>query len=114
MNALIPNALIPQNFDQSLRLVDYMARNSFLPEHLRNNPATCMEILELALRWKMSPYAVAQCSYKVGEKLGYEGKLIHAAAVAVEAVTSDGFEAVYEGEGTSRKITVYATPAGQT
>ena len=80
--ALVPrgqNALTPQNLDQAMRLADMMAKNSLVPEHLRQSPGNCLLVIEVALRWEMSPYAVAQYTFVHKGKLGYEGKLVAAA-----------------------------------
>ena len=63
-----------------------MARDSFLPGHLRfaldpeRTVANCFRVVAKARQWKMSPYDVAAHSYEKGGKLGFDG-LITAAVV---------------------------------
>ena len=48
--------------------------------------STCLVVIEQAMRWGMSPFAVAQCTSSIGGKLMYEGKLV---AAAVESIVID-------------------------
>ena len=49
-----------------------------VPEHLRGNPSDCMAIAMQAMQWQMNPYAVAQKTFEVQGKLGYEAQLVNA------------------------------------
>jgi len=49
-----------------------------IPDHLAGKPADCMAIVMQAMQWGMNPYAVAQKTFFVGGKLGYEAQLISA------------------------------------
>jgi hypothetical protein len=109
----IPGAewLTPQNMEQGMSLATMMAKCSLVPDHLKNKPDDCFPILVQALRWKMDPFAVAQCTAVVRGKLCYEGKLVHAVLIAMGAI--DGrltFE--YKGTGDLREVTVTGTPRG--
>ena len=46
--------------------------------HLINQPSACMAILSRAITWNLDPFSVAQCTYVVKGKIGYEGKLCQA------------------------------------
>jgi len=46
--------------------------------HLLNNPGACMAIISRSITWNLDPFAVAQSTYAVKEKIGYEGKLCQA------------------------------------
>lgn len=107
------NALVPTSFDQAYRMADLIAKNPYVPEYLRNNTPSCMEVVDRAMTWNMSPIAVAHCSFEVHGRIGYEGKLIAAACESTAAITVDGFDFDYSGEGSGRKITVTATVRGQ-
>lgn len=72
-------ALVPQNMDQAIRLAGMMAKTKGLPQHLRGDEGTCLMIVEQAMRWGMSPFAVAQCTSSIQGKLMHEGKLVAAA-----------------------------------
>jgi len=107
------NALVPTTFDQAYRQAELISKNPFVPEYLRSNLPSCMEIVDRAMAWNMSAFAVAHCSFEVKGRIGYEGKLIAAACESTAALTADGFDFEYSGEGRNRKITVTATVRGQ-
>lgn len=73
------NVLVPTTMDQAMRLAEIMAKGSLVPKHLHGNPGNCFLVIEQAMRWGMSPFAVAQCTFLVKDKLGFEGKLVAAA-----------------------------------
>lgn len=112
--------LMPESIDQAMRLADLMARNDCLPDCLREKPGNCLMVIEQAMRWGMSPYAVAQCTFVYQGKLGYEGKLVHAAIDNSGVITADGFKDVYQGsydfqnpQNTTRKIVLSAQIVGE-
>src|SRR6516164_7339192 len=49
-----------------------------VPKHLRSNPGACLAICVQALEWRQSPFAVANKSYSVNDRLAYEAQLINA------------------------------------
>jgi hypothetical protein len=116
MNDIVPgagtNALMPRDMDQAIRMAKAMSSTKLVPKHLREDPGACLMIVEQAARWNMSPFAVAQCTSLIGEKLMYEGKLIAAAVASMGAITSH-FDYKYEGAGEDRKVTVSAIRAGE-
>src|SRR5215472_7510485 len=61
MNAIVPAALVPTDMDQAIRLAKAMSDAKMLPKHLQGDVGTCLMIVEQAMRWGMSPFAVAQC-----------------------------------------------------
>ena len=81
--------LIPENMDQAMRLADMMARAKMVPQHLRNDVGSCLMVVEQSMRWKASPFAVAQCTANVGGKLVYEGKLIAAILPSCGAIIGE-------------------------
>ena len=117
MNSLTPvttqgTSLIPQTMDQAIRLAEMMARGKMLPEHLRNSPGDCLMVVEQAMRWGMSPFAVAQCTSSIKGKLMFEGKLVAAAVESSGAI--EGFlDYQFSGEGPTRKITVIGRRRGE-
>src|ERR1700730_760606 len=83
-----------------------------VPKHLRGNPGACLGIVMQAIEWRMSPFAVANKSYVVNDRLAFEAQLIH--AVAIQRAPIEGrirFE--FSGEGATRKCTASAKLAGQ-
>ena len=79
MNAIVPigvDALVPRDMDSAIRLAQAMASAKLVPRHLQGDTGTCLMIVEQAMRWRMSPFAVAQCTSAIGGKLMFEGKLV--------------------------------------
>ena len=110
MNALTP--LMPSDMDQAIRLAKAMSSAKMLPKHLQDDVGTCLMIVEQAMRWGMSPFAVAQCTSSIGGKLMFEGKLV-AAAVEASGVIEGHFDYDYDGEGDDRRLTISARRKGE-
>ncbi len=106
-------ALVPQNMDEAIRLARAMAEAKMVPKHLQGDVGSCLMVVEQAMRWGMSPFAVAQCTSNIGGKLMYEGKLI-AAAVESSGAIQGHFDFDYSGEGEARQVTVSAKRTGET
>jgi hypothetical protein len=82
-----------------------------IPPHLRGNPGFCLAICIQAMEWRFSPFAVANKSYVVNDRVGYESQLIH--AVIEERAPIEGrLRHTFSGEGDKRRCTVWADIAG--
>lgn len=70
----------PQTFGEVVQFAEMMAKCTFVPKHLRGQPANCMAVCLQALRWSMDPFSVAQKTYftNEGSAPGYEAQLINA------------------------------------
>jgi hypothetical protein len=79
-----------------------------VPKHLRDNPGACLAIVIQASEWIMSPYAVANKSYSVNDRMGYEAQLV-AAVILRRAPIKSRFSYTYTGEGDKRVCTVKVT-----
>lgn len=115
MNALVPSgtmAIIPQSMDDAIRLAKAMSTIPELPKHCQGSVGTCLMIVDQAMRWRMSPFAVAQCSSNIRGKMMYEGKILAAAAESMGAIVGH-FDYSWAGEGDERTITVSATRSGE-
>ena len=116
MNALTTvttTSLVPHNMDEALRLAEFMAKARTVPKHLQDSPGDCLMVVELAMRWGMCPFAVAQGTSVISGKLMFEGKLVAAAVESSGAITGQ-FDYDFAGEGEARAITVTATRRGET
>lgn len=105
-------ALVPQTIDQAMRLAEMMARGSLVPTHLQGKEADCLMVIEQAARWKMSPFAVAQCTSSIKGKLMFEGKLV-TAAVHNSGLLSRRLNFDFAGQGGSRAVVVSGTIRGE-
>lgn len=68
-----------------------------VPDHLMGKPADCMAIVMQSMQWGMNPYAVAQKTFFVGGKIGYEAQLISAILSSTGAIRGR-FHYEYEGD----------------
>ena len=101
----------PDLFAQGQRLATAMSASQFLPPHLKSKTsqnetvANCYQVIVQAQRWEMDPYQVANHTFAVGGRLGYDGQLI--ASVVHGRSNLDGrLRCTYEGTGDNRKITI--------
>jgi hypothetical protein len=121
MNAIVPAStraaapagLVPRDFDQAMRLAEMMARSELVPQHLQRRPADCLLVVEQAMRWQMSPFAVAQGTFVTKGKIGYAGTLMHA-AVEANAPIAGHLNYHFTGEGEGRAVIVSGTLIGET
>lgn len=79
-----------------------------IPKHLRDNPGGCLAITIQAKEWAMSPFAVANKSYCVNDRIAYESQMV-AAVILRRAPIRGRFRITYEGAGDTRKCTVSVT-----
>lgn len=76
-----------------------------VPKHLRENPGACLAIVIQASEWQMSPYAVANKSYSVNDRMAYEAQLV-SAVILRRAPIKSRIRYEYTGEGDKRVCTV--------
>jgi hypothetical protein len=115
MNAIVPigsSGIVPQGFDEATRLARAMSSIKSLPKHLHDDIGTCLMVVDQAMRWRMSPFAVAQESANISGKMMYSGKLMAAAVESMGAIQG-GFDYQFEGEGDDRTIIVRAIRTGE-
>ncbi len=105
-------ALMPSNMSDVLKLADVMASARLVPKHLQGQPGDCFMVIEQALRWNMSPFAVAQATSSIGGKLMFEGKLV-AAAVETSGAIVGFMDYEFTGDGDARKVRAWATRRGE-
>ena len=94
-------------FGQLQRVAKLMSSASLAPAHLRGEGklGDCFLVAAQAFRWRMDPFAVAQHTYVLSGKLGYEGKLI-AAVVNASGKLQGSLDYQYSGVGDQRQVTV--------
>lgn len=79
-----------------------------VPPHCRNNAGVCLAITIQSIEWGMSPFAVANKSFVVNDRIGYESQLVHA-VIEQRAPIMGRLRHSFAGEGDSRTCTVRAT-----
>src|SRR6185312_2184380 len=105
--------LVPQNLTEAIALSDRMARAKLVPAALQNSPGDCLLVIEQAMRWYMSPFAVAQEVSVIQGKLMYSGKIVAAAIQTAPGVLSGRLFYDYEGDGVNRSVIVTGTLRGE-
>lgn len=83
-----------------------------VPKHLRGEPGMCLGICIQAIEWRLSPYAVANKSYVVNDRLAYESQLIHS-VVEARAPLVGRLRCTYAGDNGDRTCTVIGTFKGE-
>lgn len=73
-----------------------------VPKHLRAAPGACLAVSLQALNWRMDPFAVANKSYAVNDRIAYEAQLIHA-VIEQRAPIKGRIKGAVEGAGPTRK-----------
>ena len=118
MNAIIPatagagSGMIPTDMGAAMRLAEMMSTGRLVPAHLQKSPGDCLMVVELAMRFRMSPFAVAQCTSVIQGKLMLEGKLV-AAAINSSGVLEDRLAYDFSGVNDTRAVTVKGTMRGE-
>lgn len=102
-------------FEQVQRAALLLSKSNLVPQHLRGDDkvADCFLVIEQAMRWRMSPFAVAQSTYVLSGKLGYEGKLV-AAVINASPRLDTKLNYQYSGQGDARMVKVSGTLRGET
>lgn len=102
-----------QNMMEVMEFAKLMAVSDVaVPRHLRGNPGACLAICIQALEWRMWPYAVANKSYVVNDRMSYESQLVHA-VVEQRAPLLGRLRCRYTGEGEQRRCIVWARIRGE-
>lgn len=94
-----PRAMfLPANMGEAMELAKLMASSNFVPAHLRSKAGDCLAVVMQAGRWAMDPFAVANKSYFVNDRIAYEAQLVN--AVLNSSGLLDGrLHLRWEGEG---------------
>lgn len=108
-----PMALMPSTMPQAKDFAIELSKSSLIPGHLQGKPGDCLMVVMQAYRWRMDPFVVANCTSVVHKRLMYEGKLVYAALVSMNAIEGRlKFE--ISGQGQDASIIVRGTPRGGT
>lgn len=78
-----------------------------IPPHLRENPGACLAVCIQSSSWQMSPFAVANKSYVVNDRMAYEAQII-AAVILMRAPIIGRLKYSYDGDGPTRRCTCKA------
>lgn len=94
------------NLGQIMEVAKVMATSKCaIPGHLRDNPGACLAVAIQASEWQMSPFAVANKTYVVSDRLSFEAQLV-AAVILMRAPIKGRLKYRFTGEGPTRKCFV--------
>ena len=111
--AVHEGGLTVANMGQAMEFAKMMAvANIALPSHLRNNVGACLAVCIQAIEWRMSPFAVANKTYCVNDRIAFESQLIHA-VIEQRAPLVGRLRHSFAGEGQNRTCTVWAMTRGE-
>ena len=114
MNAMVPHAgtsLVPQNMREAMDMAAMVAKTPFLPRELQNLGGA-MFVIEQAMRWNMSVYAVAMETSFISGKPMFSGKLVAAAVQSIGGIVGR-LTYDYSGQGDDRTVIVRGTMRGE-
>jgi hypothetical protein len=113
MTAIIPVSavLVPTTMREAMDLATVMAQAGFLAKELQT-PGGAMFVIEQAMRWNMSPFAVAMETSFIQSKPMFSGKVVAAAVTSSGAITGR-LAYTYDGSGDDRRITVVGVLRGE-
>lgn len=78
-----------------------------VPKHLRQNPGACLAIAVQGFEWGINPFALANKSYVVNDRIAYESAMYHTVLMR-RAPIQGRIKMEYAGDGPSRTCRVFA------
>ena len=106
--------LAVQDMSQAMEVAKLMAiAGMAVPGHLRNNPGGCLAVAIQGWEWGINPFAIANKSYVVNDRLAYESSLFHA-VVLRRAPIIGRLKIEYAGQAGTRtcKVSAKVRPEG--
>jgi len=98
-------------FEGVEKIANLMAKMGTMPKHLVDKPADCFRIVVQAAKWRMDPFAVAECTSLVHGRMCFEGKLVSAVLTSLNAIEGRlKYEITGSGQGAS--IVISGKPRG--
>lgn len=106
-NALLKNMAEVMEFAKLMSV-----SGTAVPKHLRTNPGACLAICVQALEWNFSPFAVANQSYEVNDRIAYQSMLIHA-VIEARVKLKGRLRPIYEGDGPALRCIIRGHPVSE-
>jgi len=107
----LPASFMPQSFGELMEFGKLMSVCHGIPVHLRGKPGDCLQVAMQAVRWGMDPFAVANKSYFVNDRMAYEAQLVSAVVYASNQLHGR-LDVRYDGEGEGLVCTVVGNIKG--
>jgi hypothetical protein len=100
--------MVVDSMSQAMEVAKLMAVSGCaVPGHLRNNPGACLAVAIQGYEWSVNPFAIANKSYVVNDRLAYESAIYHA-VVQRRAPIEGRVKLSYGGKGLTRTCKVWA------
>lgn len=97
-----------ENAGQAMELAELMAVGGVaVPRHLRGSPGACLAVVIQSIEWRISPFALANKSYSVNDRLAYESSVFQA-VIQSRSPIKGRIKTSYEGTGDARTCKVWA------
>jgi hypothetical protein len=101
-----PSGINFTNAAEVMAFANMMAQSGFaVRKEFRNQPGACLALVDDAIRFGMSPYALARGAYMVNDQLAYESKIV-AAIIIGRAAIVDLPDYAFDGTGGEMRCTV--------
>lgn len=105
---------VPTSLGEVMEFGKFMSTaHGAIPPHLRGRPADCVAVAMAAWRWKADPFAVANKTYFVNDRIAYEAQLVNA-VINTNAPVIERPHVDWQGEGEDLTCFVEATFIGET
>lgn len=102
------SGMVIDSMSQAMELAKLMSlARQAVPTHLRENPGACLAISIQAYDWQINPFALANKSYVVNDRLCYEASL-YQSVVARRAPIVGRIKMEFTGAGDKRVCRVWA------
>lgn len=114
--SLYNGRVMPQTFGQVIDFAQMMAKGGIaIGKHLRDNPGTCLRVIQQSMAWEMDPWAVASKTYAVNDILAYEAQLLAAVIKKWAPIRERIMPYKFTGEGGELQcsITVHHAETGE-
>jgi hypothetical protein len=100
--------LLIESVAQAMEVAKLMSiSGSAVPPHLRENPGACLAIAIQGWEWGVNPFAIANKSYVVNDRLSYESAIFHAVLLK-RAPLRGRIKMTFSGSGAERICRVSA------
>jgi len=74
-----PQDTFMDNIESNMKLAEIMVTGKvMIPKHLQDSTGDCLAVIMQAAQWRMNPFVVAQKTFLINGKLGYEAQLVAA------------------------------------
>ena len=99
MEGSAPRSLFLVNgMGEAMEMAKLMAASNFVAPHMRGKAGDCLAVVMQASRWGMDPFAVANKTFFVNDRIAYESQLVNAVVNSSNALAGR-LRVSWEGEG---------------